>query len=274
MVQEADAHGKAMAKPASGNASATARPALSVQAFHDVQLKDAVILAAFPTTGSASSIAAQYLCRALNLPLVAHIPVPELSSVMAIQGGLATAAIRIHGGEVECKLGTKCPRVYIVTTELAMPAPVAQKVADALLDWAKEGRAHMLLAMEAVVRAELDTTPDVFAASAQSAVLKELVKTGTPVMERAIIGGVTAHLVLAGVAKGVRTGSLLVEANRSHPDGRAAAALIEAVARFLPDVPIDHKPLMSEATKLEEEIRSSIAAAEHTVPGADPASFI
>ena len=69
-------------------------------------------------------------------------------------------------------------------------------------------------------------------------------------MERALIGGVTSHLVLAGPARGVRTGALLVEASRDHPDGRAAAALIEALARMMPDVPIDHKPLMKEAQAL------------------------
>jgi predicted ATP-grasp superfamily ATP-dependent carboligase len=53
----------------------------------------------------------------------------------------------------------------------------------------------------------------------------------------------------------VRTGAILVEATREHPDGRAAAALIEALDRIVPDVKMDAKPLLKEALALEEEIK-------------------
>jgi uncharacterized protein len=145
---------------------------------------------------------------------------------------------------------------------LAPPPSVALKLSEILLDWAGQGGAHLLLALEGVVRSEGDETPDVFCAAASESVLKELRKTGIPVMERALIGGITAHLLLLAQARKVRSGVVLVEASRDHPDGRAAAALIEALGKIVPDVLLDPKPLMDEAMQLEQQLSRIRAGAE------------
>lgn len=240
----------------------TAKPAPAIEPFSPIDLKDALVVAAFPTTGQSASIAGQYLIRNLQLPLVAHLQLPELSGITAIQDGQATASVRVFGGEVACRLDKKCPRIYLVTTELAPPPSVALKLSEILLDWAGQGGAHLLLALEGVVRSEGDETPDVFCAAASESVLKELRKTGIPVMERALIGGITAHLLLLAQARKVRSGVVLVEASRDHPDGRAAAALIEALGKIVPDVLLDPKPLMDEAMQLEQQLSRIRAGAE------------
>lgn len=249
-------------------------PEIALETFGKVELKDALIIVAFPTTGSASSIAAHYLLRHLDLPLVAHILTPEMAGIMAVQDGRATSALRVYGGETKCRLDKGCPRLYVVLTEIALPPLVTLRVADMLMTWAKSGGAHLVLALEGVIRREGDTTPDVYCTAAQDDVLAELRKTKIPAMERALIGGVTAHLVLAGATRGVRTGALLVEASRDHPDGRAAAALIEALARVMPDVPIDPKPLMKEALELDQEIKGAQQAAEAALAASVPSQYI
>lgn len=246
----------------------------AVETFTPVDLRDALVVAAFPTTGSASSIAAQYLVRHLALPLVGHVRVPEFAAVTAIQDGQATAAVRIHGGQVACRLERDCPRIYVATTELAPPPAAAGLLAEALLAWAGKGGAHLVLALEGLVRAEGDESPDVFCASADPAVLRELRATGLPGIERALIGGITAHLLLQGRARQVRSGAVLVEASREHPDGRAAARLIEALARFVPDVPLDAKPLMEEATELERQIGRLRTGAGAQAYAPNPHQFI
>lgn len=228
--------------------------------FEKPELKDALVVVAFPTTGSASAIAAHYLIQHLGLPLVGQILVPEMAGLMAIEDGNATSAIRIFGGETKCNLDKGCPRVFIVLTELPLPPLVNLRVAQALLAFAKEGGAHLVLSFEGVVRAEGDDTPDVYCASAKADVLKELQKKGLEPMSRALIGGVTAHLVLAGTARGVRTGALLVEASSDHPDGHAAAALISALDKVLPEVAIDPKPLLQEVEALEAELAQATKA--------------
>lgn len=228
-----------------------------VQAFGEVDLKGAVVVVAFPTTGSAASIAGQYLIRNLDLPLVAHVRLPELAGLISIQDGHVTSAVRIHGGEVVCKVGRDCPRIYVVTTEIALPPPVLGRLAEAVMQWAALGQAHIILVLEAVGRAPGDEVPDVFSAAADTRVLKSLVQAGIPAMERALIAGITAQILLESPQRGVQAGGLLVEASRDHPDGRAASALIEAVAKMVPEVAVDPKPLLKEAMALEKEIREA-----------------
>lgn len=247
---------------------------IAVETFAKVDLKDALVVVAFPTTGSASSIAAHYLLRHLDLPLVGHLLVPEMAGIMSVEDGRATAALRIYGGETKCTLGKGCPRLYLVLTELPLPPLVVLRVADAVLAWARAGAVHLVLALEGVVRSEGDPTPDVYCTSGKDDVLKELTKAGIPVMGRALIGGVTSHLVLAGPARSVRTGALLVEANRDFPDGHAAAALITALNKVLPDVRIDPKPLLKEAEELEAEIRNAQQLAQASLTPGTASQFI
>ncbi|MEK6986269.1 MAG: PAC2 family protein [Candidatus Thermoplasmatota archaeon] len=233
-----------------------------VEAFEPVRLKDAVILTAFPTTGSAPSIAAQYLVRHLGLPLVGHLRMPELGGFVNIQSGLVTSVVRIYGGEVACKIGRTCPSLYIITSDLGLPPKVMERVAAAIMAWASQGDAHLLLVLEAVVRAEGDDTPDVFVASPDAKLIKTLGKAGIPAMERALIAGLGAQILLDAPLRGVHAASLLVEASKDHPDGRAAVALVEAIAKLVPDVSVDAKPLLKEAMALEVEIRRTQAQAE------------
>jgi len=239
-----------------------------------VPLKDAMVLVAFPTAGSASSIAAQYLVRNLHLPLVGHFLLPEMAGLVAIQDGRVTSAVRIFGGEVACRIGHDCPRVYLVTTELALPAPALMRLGNAVMDWASRGGAHMLLMLEAVVRSEGDESPDVFVAAADPKVLKTLRGAGLPPMERALIAGITAQILLEAPQRGIAAGAFLVEASREHPDGRAAAALVEAVAKVIPDVVVDAGPLMSEAMELEAEIKKARNQAMGAAAMPPQASFI
>lgn len=244
----------------------------TMEALGDLDARDALVLVAFPTTGQASSIAAQYLVRQMGLPLVGHVRLPDMQGVVAIQDGRVTSVVRVYGGDVECRLDKDCPRVYIVTADLPLPPPALGEVAHLILDLAQEGKAHLVLCLEGVVRSEGDDTPDVYCASADMTVLEELRSRKIPVMERALIGGIAGPILLGARVRNVRAAALLVEATREHPDGRAAAALVETLALIMPGAVVDAKPLLAEATALEHELRQAIAGAQ--AAPTSPATFI
>ncbi len=251
-----------------------ATPDVVIEQFAASDLKDALVVIAFPTTGQAASIAAHYLIRHLELPLVGHVRVPDLQNVIAIQDGQATSAIRVFGGEVACRLDKGCPRIYLVTTELALHPLLVSRLGEALAAWAKKGGAHLVLVLEGVIRGEGDDTPDVYCAASEPSVLKELQKTGIAVMERALIAGIAARILLLGPQTGIRAGALLVEASREHPDGRAAAALIESLGKLMPDAKMDFKPLLAEAMELEEDIRRAQTPAQDLASATPSSTFI
>ncbi len=226
--------------------------------FEPAPTKDAVVIAAFPTAGSAAPIAAQYLIRHLGLPVVGHMRLPELSQLTAIQDGRAMSPVQIHGGQVMCKVGKTCPTLYVVSSDVVLPGPVVSRVVQTLLSFAED--AHLLLMLEAVVRSAEDEVADVFVASARGDVLKDLTSAGLTKMPRAVLAGITAQVLLA--SDKARSGALVVEADPQHPDGHAAAALLEGIARIVPDMVLDPKPLREEADALEREIHAAQRAAQ------------
>jgi predicted ATP-grasp superfamily ATP-dependent carboligase len=271
------AHGMSKASPAQSDSGLTAaalqRGDVGLELFAAMPLEDALILVAVPGVGSAAVIAAQYLVKHLNLPLVGHFRVPEFKTLVSIQDGHATSPVRVFGGETVCRVGGHCPRLFVIAADVPLHPAHASRIADLALDVAKSAGAKLVLCLDAVVRMEGDPQPDVFCASSEADVIDLLVKAGIPTMARALISGPTAQVMVQGKDLDVPTGALLVEAARDHPDGLAAAALIAAIALLLPDVPVDAKPLADEAAQLEKELRQHRANTP-TLPPESPTSFI
>ncbi|MCA1811040.1 MAG: PAC2 family protein [Halobacteriales archaeon] len=259
------------ATPSPASESGLSAPALQrsdvgLELFAAMPLEDALILVAMPGVGSAAVIAAQYLVKHLNLPLVGHFRVPEFKTVVSIQDGQATSPVRVFGGETVCRVGGHCPRMFVVAADLPLHPVHSGRIADFALEVAKSAGAKLVLCLDAVVRMEGDPQPNVFCASSEMDVTAMLVKAGIPAMARALISGPTAQILVQGKDLQVPTGALLVEAARDHPDGMAAAALIAAVAKLVPDVPVDAKPLEHEAAQLEKELREHHANADTGAP--------
>ncbi len=246
---------------------------VNVELFDSVDLQDALIVVAFPSTGAAAPIAGTYLHKHLNLPLVGHITSPDMTGVVHIANGIACSPIRIHGGETQCDIDGPCPRIFTITSEIPIPAEILGEVAEAIITWAAPSR--MVLSLDAVGREENDDqTPDVFAGSATPAALKALESSKAETLVKAIIGGLTAHILSHGRTTPFHVATLIVEAAQSHPDGRAAAALIETLDRLIPELKVDSKPLLKDAMELEAQIKKAMEDAEAQQPRRNQGTFI
>lgn len=249
-----------------------------IVAFEEMDWKDALVFTAFPTTGAVASIAGHYLRDQLDLPLAGCYRVADQMPLIEVRDGLISSPIRIQGGRSRCdvKLSKNCRSIYLVSTDLPLQPPLLLDVAHAILDKAKEDGAHLVLALEGVVRDEDDDTPDVFLAGSSQEVLDELKAVDRPAAKRGMMVGMTAELLLSGRIEEVPVATLMVEANQKHPDGRAAAALLSALDPLLPDIHVETKPLEEQAMALEEEIKKAQkeaqAQARRTAP--NQSSFI
>ena len=229
-----------------------------VETFTDVDLTDALVIVAFPSTGAASPIAGAYLMERLDMPLVGHLVSDAFSGIVNIEDGKATSPIRIHGGEVACELDKPCRGIYIISTEVPLPLEVTVEAAHAILEWAKDAR--VVLALEAVVRESGDDTPDVYSAFRDDASKACIEPAGVEPIGRAMIAGMTAVLLASDLP--AKVASLMVEAAPDHPDGRAAAALITALDPLIPQIKVDAQPLLEDAMRLEQEIQAAMTQAE------------
>ncbi len=245
---------------------------VTVECFEQQDVTDALIVVAFHGVGAAAPIAAAYLREHLDLPLVGHVRAEQLGPVVHVTEGIATGPIRVYGGETECKLDGPCPRLYVIMAELPISVEMAGELADAILAWS--GGARMVLSLDAVVRGDDDDTPDVFGIAYHKRGLKKLAAADVPTLDAAIIVGPTAAVLAKSRDHHVDAGALVVEAAKGHPDGRAAAALIAALDRMVPEVKFDHEPLLEEALAIEKQIEDAIGQAEAAQPKRPMHTFI
>lgn len=246
-----------------------------LEALGDLRLKDALVLVAFPTTGMAAPIAAQYLIRRLGLPLVGHFRIPEATGVVAIHDGIATGPVRVFGGEIECNLDGGCPHLYLVSSDLPLPPEGLRSVAAGVVGAARDGGARFVVCLEGVVREEGDETADVYCVGAEPKALG-LLREATRVepAARALLVGITAEILQRAPSVGLAAGALIVEARREHPDSRAAAALVEVLDRLLPDLRIDPGPLVEEAMEMERELADQRRQADLQMVRSPQTTFI
>lgn len=217
---------------------------------------DSMVLIAFPTAGNAGNIAGHYLRKELDLPLLGSIHLDGQPGVVAVEGGLASAPVRIFGGPVECSLGDdKCPTIHLIVTDLPLGPAATEQVAEAIIDETRGAR--ILLCFDAVVRDEDDNTPDVYCASGDEGILKVLAAPGVKPLPGGILVGMSGQILLAAGRADLPAGALLVEATRDLPDGHAAAALVKAVDHMIPQVKVDPKPLQAEAEELEKLVKQA-----------------
>jgi uncharacterized protein len=255
-----------------------------------VDTKDATIFCCFPSVGMVSSIVAHYLIEKLELEFVGGVIDPHLPPLCLVQDGEPLPPIRAYAGTPICspKL-TKCDKVILLMSELIVPEPLVHGIVDALFNWsksadlaagvlidafAKQGMKSTMNGQEPVV--EYEDSDDISVLGVGSTVkMRELVGSlGIKPLEQGVIKGITGVLLGEGRRRGLDIMSIMVEAHPTFPDARAAATLISHLNELLPAIELDHEPLLEEAKRIEEQVRSMVEGTGETETSSSASSMI
>ncbi len=243
-----------------------------VETLTDADPRDALVVVAFHSTGAAAAIAAQYLRKSLNLPLVGHVRSDEMAAIVTVEEGVATSPVRIFGGEVECRLDKGCPRLFIVTAEMPLEMELLDDIADAVLTWA--GASRVVVCLDAVTRQQSGREPTVYALADDVETLRLLDPSGAEEMHGGFLVGMTAAVLGRSRDHGVHGAALVVEASEEHPDARAAAALVTHIDPLMPEIRVDLKPLLEEAEAIEAHLAKALLEAKVAQAPRVPHTFI
>ena len=240
---------------------------LQVHEFEEVDLSGATIIDGFPSVGLVSTITANYLIDVLELQQIGIMDSKYFPTVSIVRNGTPLYPVRIYAGKGVC--------IFISEFQ---PAPkLIRPIAESILAFAKKKGAKTIISPEGLV---LDNDQDeneevqVYALGSTQETRELLAKHDIQQFGNGIITGVSGVLLNLGKKEGVNAISILAEANPNYPDARAAAKVIEAIDKLLPNVKIDVKPLYTEAENIEKTLRmmqkQAAPAQAHTgdeVPG-------
>jgi uncharacterized protein len=240
---------------------------LQVHEFEDVDLKGATIIDGFPSVGLVSTITANYLIDVLELQQIGIMDSKFFPTVSIVRNGVPLYPVRIYAGKGVC--------VFISEFQ---PAPkLIRPIAEAILAFAKRKGAKTIISPEGLVLDQEGDNPEevaVYALGSTQGTRDMLTQHKIEQFGNGIITGVSGVLLNLGKKENVDAISILAEANPNYPDARAAAKVIEAIDKLLPNLKIDVKPLYTEAENIEKTLRmmqkQAAPAQQHTgedVPG-------
>jgi uncharacterized protein len=183
--------------------------------------------------------------------------------------------IRFYTGEPLCNVG-KCDKIVLIASEIKVPSKLVLPISEALLEWSKENSLGGGLIIDAFTKSgdqphqileddddEVKTNA-LLGIGATKKMRKRLKEMGVPLLKHGIISGMTGVLMGECRRRGLDSMAILAEANgpaaSGFPDARAAARLIEKLDILLPAVHLETEPLITEAERIEDQIREMMSA--------------
>lgn len=236
-------------------------------------VENAFLICCFPSVGMVSSIVGQYLLEHLNLNFTGAISDNRIPAISLVKDGRPMPPVRIYSGTPICKV-EKCDKVVLISSEFKVGGELAFSMRDEILKWAKKNKITQGIFIDAFAKkgsppadpnagepiVEYEDTPEIdfVGVAATLEGLKIIEKMDIPILEQGLIGGMSGVVLGEARRLGLNMFSILVEADPRFPDARAASALIEKLDDLLSVVDLDTTPLIEEAERIEEQIKSML----------------
>lgn len=205
--------------------------------------KNPVLVEGFPGFGLIGTIATEFLIDQLKAELIGTIKSSDMPAIVAI-----------HEQKVVQPLGVFYDKKHniVILHVIANMSGLEWEVADTLVDLAKALNAKEIISLEGVgsPMPSQDTNTFYYTNNAQRD--KKFKSLKIDPIKEGIILGVTGALLLE-ITK-IPITCLFAETHSTLPDSKAAAKIVEILAKYL-GLKIETKPLLKQAEKFEEKIK-------------------
>jgi uncharacterized protein len=215
---------------------------VSIFEFNKITAKKPVVICGLPDVGLVGIIGTSHIISELKMDVVGYIDSDIFPPIVVFHNGQPTYPVRIYQKE----------NLLAIFSETALSPESLQPLSSAIVDWVKKKDASLLVSLGGIGmpnRIDIES-PKVYAAS-NDAPLRETIKTqGISLMEEGFLVGFYALMAKLAINTGLPNLILMAEAYQQYPDPGAAAAIIEALNKFVP-INVDTKSLIERS----EEIR-------------------
>ncbi|MFH1054139.1 MAG: PAC2 family protein [Candidatus Woesearchaeota archaeon] len=209
--------------------------------------KNPIIIEGFPGFGLVGTITTEFLIEHLQTEQIGKIMLDEMPAIVAI-----------HENKVVQPLGVYYSKKYNLVLLHAINSAQGHewKLADAISKLAKDLGATEIVSIEGVgSTGSKDSKGRTFYYTNNISKEKILSKIADPLKE-GIIMGVTGAVLLR--VEKIPLSCIFAEAKTDLPDSNAAARIIEVLDKYL-GLDVDTKPLLKQAAKFEDKLKSILS---------------
>lgn len=241
--------------------------AIDVRTFKDVDLAGGTVLAAVPSVGLVSTIAATYMISALGMDQIVALDAEEFPPLSMVYAHKPKFPVRVYADVPR--------RLACFISEVPLRSRVHRALARTLLEWARTHGSRRIVCLEGLPlpREETEADIDVWGVGSTESATAELEGAGIPFLETGMVSGVAGVLLNEGRWAKYDVIALLAEARPYLPDAHAAARLVEAADRLIPKINIDLSPLLEQAKELETHLQTLKEQAKPVVGEAPSAIY-
>lgn len=225
-----------------------------VRTFKEVDLKGGTVIAALPSVGLVSTIAATYMISALKMDQVMAIDADDFPPLSMVYGHKPKFPVRVYAAAEE--------KLACFISEVPLPTKVHRGLARRLLEWAKAQGVRWIICFEGLPmpqdreqREEQGEVWGVWGVGSTDAANEAIAAGGVSFLETGIVSGVAGVLLNEGRWAKFQVIALLAEARAYMPDAYAASKLVQTADKLLPEIRIDLAPLLDEAKELETHLQ-------------------
>lgn len=233
--------------------------------FEEIDLKDATVIAGFPSIGLVSTIAANYLIDALNLEQIGCLRSSQFPALSVVHTGEPLSPVRIYAGT---QPGGK--KIVVFVSEFKPKPHLINGISDAIMRWVNEKKCKTLISPEGMVVEgkddEAGSVADAYAIGSTDQARSMLLSKDIAQFKNGIIAGVSGVLLNLGKQAKFDVISILAEAHPNYPDAKAAAAAINVIASIV-GVEINVTPLYEESERIEKKLQKFHKQAKPMVSG-------
>src|SRR3989338_5404523 len=226
-------------------------------------LQGHTLIEAFPGIGLVGTIAAGYLIEKRKMEPIGHIESDEFPPMTTIHNGVPLFPARIYHDPKD--------KFCILLSEFVVPSKSIYDLSESILDFAEKNKIKQVISLAGMTPAEGPSEGsdkvNVFAVGATKADRDQIKKAGLEPINEGITTGVSGVLISKAAAKHFPVINILAESGALPKstggffDPRASAALLDGLGR-LAGLKVDLKDLLSEAEKIEKNIKQLLQRAQ------------
>ena len=227
------------------------KPIIEIRKLKEINIEGGVVFDGFHNIGLTSIIACGCFIHSLKTELVGILDSSLFSPMSVIYDDKPNFPARIYANE-EKKLG-------FFISELVLDPSAYRPVADLILRWSKDNKCKTIISIvgKAVEKEEekKEEKPSLNVISNSSIIMKELNDAGILSLKNGTINGIPGILLNESNWKNIDVIVFVVDFIFGVPDFRAAANVVQAISKIVPEAYCEIQLLTKEAENIENNLK-------------------
>jgi uncharacterized protein len=224
------------------------KPIIEIRKLKEINIEGGVVFDGFHNISLTSIIACGCFIHSLNTELVGILDSSLFSPMSVIYDGKPNFPARIYANE-EKKLG-------FFISELVLDPSAYRPVADLILRWSKDNKCKTIISIVGkAVEKEEEEKPSLNVISNSSIIMKELNDAGILSLKNGTVNGIPGILLNESNWKNIDVIVFVVDFIFGVPDFRAAANVVQAISKIVPEAYCEIQLLTKEAENIENNLK-------------------